>query len=332
VLRFGRADLPDEGDEQLRSKYLQELQVFREQYLPLIGKPFMPPKRFSAAEMPYETEGVGYWSVAEAVVLDDLLRNKQYENAAKHLLRTIEFSQQLASYGDFSASLMGGFMWVRSIMIIENHFENIPARHAALFRRTLQTGLLLARPLSETIDADEAAQLLDIDRVHRDADLVLRADFNFRHVARETKLKYESLRKQMESPIAKRQIPDESDTYDDLFFVGGDLLYAAQLTLIRTRLLVVGLAVREHRFQTGQFPVDLDELDLGDLILDPYTGDQLVYKTGSDEFLLYARGIDGDDDGGQRAWRSRYDGDIGVISPKRGEADTKSFAPPVWLK
>lgn len=69
----------------------------------------MPPKRFSALEVSVDTDGIRYWSVAEATVLDDLLRAKKYEEATEQLRLIIVLSQQIQSYNSFRVSGSMGF-------------------------------------------------------------------------------------------------------------------------------------------------------------------------------------------------------------------------------
>ena len=67
--------------------------------------------------------------------------------------------------------------------------------------------------------------------------------------------------------------------------------------------LVTILAVERYRLETGSYPRDLktlvDARYLGELPVDPFSDQPLVYKRVGDNFLLYSVGRDFNDDGGE---------------------------------
>jgi hypothetical protein len=69
--------------------------------------------------------------------------------------------------------------------------------------------------------------------------------------------------------------------------------------MARVQLLGVHAAVREHLWEHGKVPATLDELKLGRLAIDPFTGRQLKYRTtGPDAYELSSEGYyDRDADG-----------------------------------
>ncbi|MEN3002649.1 MAG: hypothetical protein ABDI19_12535 [Armatimonadota bacterium] len=107
----------------------------------------------------------------------------------------------------------------------------------------------------------------------------------------------------------------------------------------RMRLLGCAAAIRLHKLRTGRYPARLEELGLGEMILDPFTGQPFHYKVDSRKgFLLYSVGTDQKDDGGWRAMEGKLErGDIGVIpySPRRNARGSIRAVPlgaPLWLR
>jgi hypothetical protein len=333
ALREGRRLLPDRGDEKLRSEFMEAILDVREQYLPLIGKPFMPPKRFSVLEQPYETEGVGYWVVAESVVLDNLLAARKFDEAANHLERTIVFSQQLASHTEFVVAAMSSFMQHRSFVVLRRHFAQIPAPMCGKFAGALVAAEARARPVAEMIDASEAATIKFLMDLHDSADTLYKAYFDYRKMARDAKAAYEDLRIQSRLPIAKRNLREPTGALEDLTFDDGLGMRIYDRPRYMSRLLAVAFEIRHFRHTYRRYPTTLAELKLGEREIDPFTGEPLIYKVGPKGFLLYARGDDGDDDGGVRGLGHGDDGDVGVFLPTREELRAKpGTAPPLWLK
>lgn len=102
----------------------------------------------------------------------------------------------------------------------------------------------------------------------------------------------------------------------------------------RLRMLACAAAVRAYRLRSGRYPETLSQAGVADLNVDPFTGEDFVYRVGSKGFLLYAIGTDGKDNGGKRvpeARRMEGEGDCSlypyVVSPT-----TTQPGPEIWLK
>lgn len=68
----------------------------------------------------------------------------------------------------------------------------------------------------------------------------------------------------------------------------------------RRRLMIVHLMLRVYRLQHGDYPNTLHALKLDELLIDPFSGKELVYKREEERYRLYSVGRDGKDDGGHR--------------------------------
>jgi hypothetical protein len=89
------------------------------------------------------------------------------------------------------------------------------------------------------------------------------------------------------------------------------------------RLLIAELAVQAYRLEQEAAPRSLDQLVpdyLGEVPLDPFSGDPLRYRAGAPVPLVYSVGPDGDDDGGMALnWSDmcgNKDGDIVLDYPE----------------
>lgn len=67
----------------------------------------------------------------------------------------------------------------------------------------------------------------------------------------------------------------------------------------RRRLMIAHLMLRVYRLQHGNYPDSLHALRLDELIVDPFSGKELVYRREGERYRLYSVGQDGKDDGGR---------------------------------
>jgi hypothetical protein len=68
------------------------------------------------------------------------------------------------------------------------------------------------------------------------------------------------------------------------------------------RMLMIKLAIHAYKLQQNRLPETLDELVpryLPHIPIDPFGAGKLLYRLNGDEYLVYSRGPDEDDDGGQ---------------------------------
>jgi hypothetical protein len=111
------------------------------------------------------------------------------------------------------------------------------------------------------------------------------------------------------------------------------------MEMAQIRLLGCAAAIRLHQLRTGRYPARLEELNLGTMAIDPFTGQMFRYKTDPRKgFLLYSVGADRQDDGGWRAPVGQTSrGDLSLIPyrPRRSATSSSQAAPlgePAWLR
>jgi hypothetical protein len=104
--------------------------------------------------------------------------------------------------------------------------------------------------------------------------------------------------------------------------------------MVQMRLLGCAAAIRLHKLRAGRYPAMLEELNLGSMVIDPFTGQPFRYKTDPRKgFLLYSLGQDGRDDGG---WRmpdhQTTGGDLSPIPYRPLRATASPLGEPAWLR
>jgi hypothetical protein len=107
------------------------------------------------------------------------------------------------------------------------------------------------------------------------------------------------------------------------------------------RLIGCVAAIRLHKQRTGKYPASLEVLQLGEMIIDPFSGKPFVYKTDPRfGFLLYSVSCNGVDDGGATTYQGFPDvrGDLSPVKvpiPERLKGTPPQQLPlvaPIWLR
>jgi hypothetical protein len=97
-------------------------------------------------------------------------------------------------------------------------------------------------------------------------------------------------------------------------------MYQRAIGQKRTARIIV--ALRRYKNQNGHWPGSLDEIESfvqADILVDPLNGGSFVYKLTDENFILYSKGINNIDDGGERGkWsEDKTDTDDLLIWPSR---------------
>jgi hypothetical protein len=112
-------------------------------------------------------------------------------------------------------------------------------------------------------------------------------------------------------PLSKAPCtPEPERTMQDRWYGGVLHSFAPAFSRVRVttaklqanaRVTQTGLALHRHKAAHGAYPATLAEVDpqfLAETLLDPFTGQPLVYRTDGDGFILYSLGENLADDGG----------------------------------
>ena len=107
------------------------------------------------------------------------------------------------------------------------------------------------------------------------------------------------------------------------------------------RLVGCAAAIRLHKLRTGKYPASLEALQLGEMIIDPFSGKPFVYKTDPRfGFLLYSVSENRVDDGGQSPYGGAPEsrGDLSPVSVrvpdhlKGVRREQQPLVAPIWLR
>jgi hypothetical protein len=107
------------------------------------------------------------------------------------------------------------------------------------------------------------------------------------------------------------------------------------------RLVGCTAAIRLHKLRTGKYPASLEALQLGEMIIDPFSGKPFVYKTDPRfGFLLYSVSQNRVDDGGQSTYSGAPEarGDLSPVDVRLPDhlkgvrRDQLPLVAPIWLR
>jgi hypothetical protein len=107
------------------------------------------------------------------------------------------------------------------------------------------------------------------------------------------------------------------------------------------RLVGCTAAIRLHKQRTGKYPASLEALQLGEMIIDPFSGKPFVYTTDPRfGFLLYSVSQNRVDDGGQSTYSGAPEarGDLSPVDVRLPDhlkgvrRDRLPLVAPIWLR
>ncbi len=202
--------------------------------------------------------------------------------------------------------------------------------------RDLQTGKLTPRDLEATSGNPLAGNFLEEWLLN--SGIMIRR--SLRPSLEEFQNYYDALFAELEKPSWARTPPRAAPRHwlSNITIPVLDQTILREMTEVATvRLLGCAAAVKRWRQQHGAYPPSLEVLQLGELIIDPFTGKPFVYRVDARRgFLLYSVGENRLDDGGRLSPESRA-GDLLPVSEealpeKQRPSNTRLPSPPVWLR
>jgi hypothetical protein len=107
------------------------------------------------------------------------------------------------------------------------------------------------------------------------------------------------------------------------------------------RLVGYTAAIRLHKLRTGKYPASLEALQLGEMIIDPFSGKPFVYQTDPRfGFLLYSVSENRVDDGGQSPYGGAPEarGDFSPVDVRLPDhlkgvrREQQPLVAPIWLR
>ncbi|MCS6920288.1 MAG: hypothetical protein NZM28_10990, partial [Fimbriimonadales bacterium] len=298
---------------------------------------------------------------AEAVMIRDALERNQPREAAERAAAQLRFAEQIRNEGMLIHHLVGSAIMKIALSPLREHLSEINDPVA------LQTILDMARryerernPISEAMQSEYYFGL----SIYRDlragryklSDIAFgqgRFSGNFEELLynwglgvplmlgasrREYEQIWAAKRAELAKPFWERKAPAvQPRRYINQILdptwerpIHGE---AAEVAIVR--LLGCAAAIKLHKQRTGDYPASLDALNLGDMMIDPFTGKPFVYRRDPKKgFLLYSVGVNQIDDGGRAAFSETEGGDIAPVQPPPAQRPRGRgvLSAPLWAR
>jgi len=305
---------------------------------------------------------------AESLMIRDALAAGREDEALLRLQALLRFSEQIRTEGTLIHYFVGVFVselgleplreWLPKLQSPKTLEALVALAHDAEKRRTplrsiftheYYLGLAFHRDLAQgrlklqDLERDWGFSSLDLPTL--DA-LLLRSGVGAPFVVKPSLREYQHYCDQLfaeleKPPWERKPVPVNPKRFLNqlLFPVFDGATKREQSSMATLRLLACYAAIRRYHQQRGAYPLSLEALrpQLGELIIDPFTGMPFVYRTHPKRgFQLYSVGENLTDDGG-RLSANRRQGDLlpiteGALPEGQRPRKTRLSSPPVWLR
>ncbi len=307
--------------------FVQNYQPFIEEYTPLLSRPCVAvydyERTLGGSPPSHSKPTLGhllYLVLIESALMRYELQNGREENAVQRFGRLMRLTYQTSNEGnlfaldwrqDYSEIAMEPFLSFspqkpetleQVIRICQEYLEQTPPLHELLEQeRYIGYGYLNALSRASWTEFSNAFPFNDMKLHER-----LRIKLTLRSA-------YQDLNRQYENLLSLAHKPSWERDYTKLPPPSHPLLnhLSSPLTVnllvfkwdtyhvTRVRLLGVLSAVRLYHQRTGRYPERLEDLHLGEMIIDPFTGKPFIYRVDPVKgFQLYSAGEDKQDNGG----------------------------------
>jgi hypothetical protein len=362
---FGRGNPPvSQADKRY---FLQKMQPFLEAYQRHMEQPCVAVYEYDWNWRFTELAEFRRLARAESLAIRDALEAGRADEALTRLQALLRFGEQIRIEGVFIHYLAGSAVMHTGLEPLREHLPQIQSP------RTLDAIISLARDAEQRHTPVRAALTQDYyfglalyrDLAHgklkfRDLEkswgftgfdsspletLALYSGVFARFIVKpslkEYQQYYDQIFAEFEKPLWERKpVPTNPQRLINqvIFPVFDQSVLREQSGAATVRLLGCYAAVKRYRQQRGAYPPSLEALrsELGEMILDPFTGKPFVYRVDSKRgFQLYSVGENLTDDGG-RLSANRQQGDLLPINenalPKAQRPARNRLSAPVWLR
>jgi hypothetical protein len=352
-----------------RAYYLQRMEPYLRRYERLVQRPSVVSAERSADTPFPELAGMRRIARAEAYLMREELRQKRYRAAIARADRLSRLAEQARNGGLLVHYLVGTVIYAIALQPIREELPRIQDRAA------LEALLKLARdyekrrvPLWKCMQEEYYFGL----SVHRDI-AEGRTDYsklasNDAQTGKRTrassllagrlmvKTALPEYHRLMQRTVEELKLPFgerpqrtaediERETRHPLnqillpVFAKASDKEASEVAIMR--LVGCTAAIRLHKQRTGKYPASLEALQLGEMIIDPFSGKPFVYQTDPRfGFLLYSVSENRVDDGGQSPYGGAPEsrGDLSPVSVrvpdhlKGVRRDQLPLVAPIWLR
>ncbi|GBC92694.1 hypothetical protein HRbin15_01170 [bacterium HR15] len=348
-----------------RAYYLQRMSPYLKEYTLYLDSPSVAVFEYDANWLMPEMVHFRRIARAEALLMEEELRRGQSAAAVQRARRLTRFAEQIRNDGALIHYLVGIAINAIAIDSLRKELPNLRdskalraivqmvrdyEKHRTPMLRSIQHeyyfGLSVYRDLATgRLSYDQLAQSEPADNPLSSSSAWFLP--STRIMVNTALPEYRQLMKQVIDEFKKpcwarsRTEPSPKHPLNALLlpvFSQASLKEVHELALMR--LLGCAAAIRLFKQRTGRYPTTLDELQLGQMIIDPYSGKPFIYRTHPAKgFLLYSVSANRVDDGGWSPYRSVAisEGDLIPVRrplPKslRHQNSGQRLCPPVWLK
>ncbi len=195
--------------------------------------------------------------------------------------------------------------------------------------RDLRTGKLKISDLTNNPRPDFVEQLLLME---------IRTSLGLSSARKEYEQLWEARQAELRKPMWARKAPTTEPRrhLNRIINIPFDsLLTRERIEVAEMRLLGCAAAIKLYKQRTGQYPNSLSELNLGDMVIDPFTGKPFIYRVDQRRgFQLYSVGVNLLDDGGRIARDEVSGGDITAARLPSSQRPHPSggLSAPLWLR
>jgi hypothetical protein len=352
-----------------RAYYLQRMEPYLRRYERLVQRPSVVSAERSADTPFPELAGMRRIARAESYLMREELRQKRYRAAIARADRLSRLAEQARNGGPLIHYLVGTAIHAIALQPIREELPRIQDRAA------LEALLKLARDYEKrrtplwkcmqeeyyfglSVHRDIAEGRTDYSKLaSNDAQTGERARrrgvFVSRLLVKTALPEYHRLMQraieELKRPFAERPNRAAEDIEKEIRHPINALLVpihmqasvkeAGEVAIMR--LVGCTAAIRLHKLRTGKYPASLEALQLGEMIIDPFSGKPFVYKTDPRfGFLLYSVSQNRVDDGGQSPYGGAPEsrGDLSPVSMRLPDhlkgvrRDQLPLVAPIWLR
>jgi hypothetical protein len=352
-----------------RAYYLQRMEPYLRRYERLVQRPSVVSAERSADTPFPELAGMRRIARAEAYLMREELRQKRYRAAIARADRLSRLADQVRNGGPLIHYLVGVAIHSIALQPIREELPRIQDRAA------LEALLKLARdyekrrvPLWQcmqeeyyfglSVHRDIAEGRTDYSKLasndaQRGEKTRKRGLFISRLLVKTALPEYHRLMQraieELKRPFAERPNRAAEDIEKEIRHPINALLVpihmqasvkeAGEVAIMR--LVGCTAAIRLHKLRTGKYPASLEALQLGEMIIDPFSGKPFVYKTDPRfGFLLYSVSQNRVDDGGQSTYSGVPEarGDLSPVDVRLPDhlkgvrRDQLPLVAPIWLR
>jgi len=352
-----------------RAYYLQRMEPYLRRYERLVQRPSVVSAERSADTPFPELAGMRRIARAEAYLMREELRQKRYRAAIARADRLSRLAEQARNGGPLIHYLVGTAIHAIALQPIREELPRIQDRAAleALLklardyekRRTplwkcmqeeYYFGLSVHRDIAEGRNDYSKVASNDAQTGKRTrASSVLAGRLMVKTALPEYHRLMQRAIEELKLPYSERSHRTAEDLEKEIRHFLNALLVpvfsqashkeAGETAMMR--LVGCTAAIRLHKQRTGKYPASLEALQLGEMIIDPFSGKPFVYQIDPRfGFLLYSVSENRVDDGGQSPYGGAPEsrGDLSPVSIrvpdhlKGVRREQQPLVAPIWLR